>query len=184
MKQKCISKISGFTLLELVIVVVIIGVLSILALPRMVNSIKCAKAMEMVPFIAQLRRAMEVCALQNGGNYSNCFAGNIGTLNLNDYGGYCAVGSTYIPEEIYDGEIDDTGLANVIAGLVEDDGDGDCDVSDMLRILETSVYFLSFYDGEHEKIWTSNPELKGCFKFQETVISLKIRIEKPPTLRY
>jgi len=59
---------SAFTLLELVIVVIIIGVLASLALPRMFSMVEYSRSAEAWANIATIRTAMERCYLNNDGD--------------------------------------------------------------------------------------------------------------------
>lgn len=60
------KKRSGFTLLEVIIVIIIIGVLTSLALPRLFSVIEGSRATEALANIATLRRAVERYYLMNG----------------------------------------------------------------------------------------------------------------------
>ena len=51
----------GFTLLELIIVIVIVGVLASLALPKLFSVIVGARSTEAIATIATIRSAMERC---------------------------------------------------------------------------------------------------------------------------
>lgn len=62
----------GFTLLEIIIVIIIIGVLAGLALPRLLNTVGQAYSTEAFSAIATIRSAMDRCHLKRGGNYGNC----------------------------------------------------------------------------------------------------------------
>lgn len=62
----------GFTLLEVVIVIIIIGVLTSLALPRLFSVVEGARAAEALATISSLRTALERCYLMNNGSYRPC----------------------------------------------------------------------------------------------------------------
>jgi prepilin-type N-terminal cleavage/methylation domain-containing protein len=61
----------AFTLLELLVVVIIIGVLVSLALPRFAKLIETAQGTEAINGINVLRKGMEMCYLA-GGTYQGC----------------------------------------------------------------------------------------------------------------
>jgi prepilin-type N-terminal cleavage/methylation domain-containing protein len=66
----------GFTLLEVIIVIIIIGVLASLALPRLFSVIEFSKSAEALAAIATIRSSVERCYLMNNGSYSDCRAGS------------------------------------------------------------------------------------------------------------
>ena len=78
--MKKISNKSGFTLLEIIIVIIIIGVLASLALPRFFNTIEYSKAQEALTALSMLRRSMERCYMFDN-SYSACL---IGGLDVDD----------------------------------------------------------------------------------------------------
>lgn len=65
-------KRAAFTILELVVVVVIVGILASLALPRFAMMIESSRGVEAVATISALRHAMERCYLMNNGSYAKC----------------------------------------------------------------------------------------------------------------
>lgn len=78
-------KKSGLTLLELVIVIIVIGVLASLALPRLFSVIEGSRAAEAIANIASIRSAFERCYLINNGSYEYCHLNNGGyTVDIED----------------------------------------------------------------------------------------------------
>ncbi len=78
---------TGFTLLELIIVIVIVGVLASLALPKLFSVIEGARAAEALSAIASIRSAMERCYLMNNGSYMGCaFGPGYNFLTIDDPG--------------------------------------------------------------------------------------------------
>lgn len=76
--MKLTNKRSGFTLLEIIIVIIIVGVLASLALPRFFNTIEYSRSTEALNTIGVLKRAADRCAMANDAvngttnNYSTC----------------------------------------------------------------------------------------------------------------
>ena len=60
------KKTHGFTLLEVIIVIIIVGVLASLSLPKLFSVIEGSRAAEALVHIASLRRAVERYYLMNG----------------------------------------------------------------------------------------------------------------------
>lgn len=69
---------SGFTLLEIIIVIIIVGVLASLALPRLFNTVEYSRSTEALNVIGGLKRQADRCNLMreantgNADNYANC----------------------------------------------------------------------------------------------------------------
>ncbi len=71
----------GFTLIELMIVVAIIGILAAVAIPAYSDYTKKAKATELVQGTAALKTAVEICIADqglSGGSVSGCAGGSNG----------------------------------------------------------------------------------------------------------
>lgn len=68
---------SGFTLLEIIIVIIIVGVLASLALPRFFSTVEFSRSTEALNNLGVLRQAFERCYLSRSGTYVGCTMGNI-----------------------------------------------------------------------------------------------------------
>ncbi len=64
--MKIANKKSGFTLLEIIIVIIIVGVLASLALPRLFQSIEYSRSMEAMQTLAIAKRGAEACSMMGG----------------------------------------------------------------------------------------------------------------------
>ena len=62
---------SGFTLLEIIIVIIIIGILASLALPKFFKTVEYSRSTEALTSLGAIRRAMDVCYLPTG-SYVPC----------------------------------------------------------------------------------------------------------------
>lgn len=69
--MKLKNKKSGFTLLEIIIVIIIVGVLASLALPRFFNTVEYSRVTEALNSLGVSRDAIERCALF-GSDYAPC----------------------------------------------------------------------------------------------------------------
>ena len=63
---------SGFTLLEIIIVIIIVGVLTSLALPRFFSTVEYSRSTEAFSSLGAVRQSLERCYLQRSGSYANC----------------------------------------------------------------------------------------------------------------
>lgn len=66
------KKRSAFTLLEIIIVIIIIGVLASLALPRLANMIEKARTAEALSMLATIRASVYRCLLMNNNDATSC----------------------------------------------------------------------------------------------------------------
>ncbi len=73
---------SGFTLLEIIIVIIIVGVLASLALPRLFSTVEFSRSAEALSAVATIRSSMERCYLANNGTYINCGNGGFTQLDI------------------------------------------------------------------------------------------------------
>lgn len=71
--MKLTNNKSGFTLLEIIIVIIIIGVLASLALPRFFSTVEYSKGAEAMVSISAIRQSVERCYLMRNA-FTNCNA--------------------------------------------------------------------------------------------------------------
>lgn len=67
---------SGFTLLEIIIVLIIIGVLASLALPKFFSTVEYSRSAEALRLIGSTRESLQRCYLMQR-DYDNCTLANI-----------------------------------------------------------------------------------------------------------
>ena len=79
-----IEKKGGFTLLEVIIVIIIVGVMASLALPRLFSTIEYSRSTEAFASIASVRSSMERCYLRRNNTYAACNV--FANLDLQDPG--------------------------------------------------------------------------------------------------
>ena len=104
---------NGFTLIELMIVIAIVGILAAVALPAYQNYSNRAKFTEVVNSTAGVKSAVESCALRKGG-LTACGTATDNEVSLVAAG---AAGGTYVASVAVaaDGDISATGSGTGIA---------------------------------------------------------------------
>jgi type IV pilus assembly protein PilA len=73
-KSSAVASQSGFTLLEMLVVIAVVGVLAAIAVPRFQNSLQRATFVEAVNAASPYRAGVEMC-LQRGNPLAQCNAG-------------------------------------------------------------------------------------------------------------
>jgi prepilin-type N-terminal cleavage/methylation domain-containing protein len=73
---------SGFTLLEILVVIIIVGVLASVAMPTLFRNVERSRATEALNVLGTIKRGVEGCAMQFGNATTNCSTFNaIGMTN-------------------------------------------------------------------------------------------------------
>ena len=78
---------SGFTLLEIIVVLIILSVVLALALPRFFGMVETSRGSEALNALSTIRGSMERCYLAVSGDYTNCFlhsSGGTDNLDIDD----------------------------------------------------------------------------------------------------
>ena len=83
---------SGFTLLEIIIVIIIVGVLASLAMPKFFKTVEYSRSTEALGSLGAIRRAMDVC-YQPTRQYTPCNAFSV--LSIEDPGTIAGAHWTY-----------------------------------------------------------------------------------------
>jgi len=76
-----LKKNSGFTLLEIIIVIIIVGVLASIALPKFFRTVEYSRSTEALSSMNSIRQSIERCYLQRSA-YTNC--GAFANLDVQD----------------------------------------------------------------------------------------------------
>src|SRR3989338_4177670 len=84
---------SGFTLLEIIIVIIIVGVLASLALPKFFSTVEYSRSTEALNTLGVIRSSIERCALMAGNDYTNC---DFNVLDIEDPNGAAGAHFAYV----------------------------------------------------------------------------------------
>jgi len=76
-----VTKKSGFTLIEIMIVVIIVGVLASLALPKFFSTVEYSRSQEALSAIATMRGGLERYYVSKSNSYTGATTANIDTGN-------------------------------------------------------------------------------------------------------
>jgi prepilin-type N-terminal cleavage/methylation domain-containing protein len=87
-----LTKKSGFTLLEIIIVIIIVGVLASLALPRFFATVEFSRSTEALQNASVVRQSLERCYLGRSGTYVGC---TLTALDVENPGGSPGAHFTY-----------------------------------------------------------------------------------------
>jgi type IV pilus assembly protein PilA len=70
--MKNIVNKSGFTLLEILVVIIIVGVLASVAMPTLFRNVERSRATEALNTLGVVKRQMDGCSMQFNNNYTTC----------------------------------------------------------------------------------------------------------------
>lgn len=79
--RKIIKKY-GFTLTEIIVVLIVLGVLVSIALPNLISVIEKSRTAEAISNIEAIKNTMDGCGMKNG-TYSTCDLSNVGYMSSN-----------------------------------------------------------------------------------------------------
>jgi prepilin-type N-terminal cleavage/methylation domain-containing protein len=129
-----LNKKQGFTLLEILVVIIIVGVLASVALPSLYQNVERSRGAEAYHAIGIIKRALDACATQFNGDYNSCAA--FSSIGMADPSGAADSHFIYSFEPII-GRI--TALRNNL-----DNGDGNSYISMRIDLVTKQVGFCTF----------------------------------------
>jgi prepilin-type N-terminal cleavage/methylation domain-containing protein len=133
------KSVAGFTLLEILVVIIIVGVLASVALPSLFRNVERSRATEALNTLGIIRRGIEACAMQFGGTTTNCSTfNNIGMSDPSAAAGVNA--SAHFTYGSPFGGLGANGAAQIVATRVSLDGGT---TSDTITLTKTTAGVLS-----------------------------------------
>ena len=85
---------SGFTLLEILVVIIIVGVLASVAMPTLFKNVERSRATEALNTLGIMKRSMDGCSMQFNNQYNNCSTYN--AIAMTDPGTNAGTHFTYL----------------------------------------------------------------------------------------
>jgi prepilin-type N-terminal cleavage/methylation domain-containing protein len=82
MERDYMNNKSGFTLLEILVVIIIVGVLASVAMPTLFRNVERSRATEALNTLGVIRRAVTGCSMQFNGAFTNC--GTFAAIGMQD----------------------------------------------------------------------------------------------------
>jgi prepilin-type N-terminal cleavage/methylation domain-containing protein len=70
--MKKINNKSGFTLLEILVVIIIVGVLASVAMPTLFRNVERSRSTEALNSMGIVKRGLDACSMQYNGDYTTC----------------------------------------------------------------------------------------------------------------
>lgn len=70
--MRMVNNKSGFTLLEILVVIIIVGVLASVAMPQLFRNVERSRATEALASLGATKMSIEACAMQFNNDFSTC----------------------------------------------------------------------------------------------------------------
>lgn len=70
--MRMVNNKSGFTLLEILVVIIIVGVLASVAMPQLFRNVERSRATEALASLGAAKRSIEACAMQFNNVFTTC----------------------------------------------------------------------------------------------------------------